>query len=211
MITSRPQLAAVVAGLAIIVAACGSATPNPGSAASIAPSASPSPSVAASESQASAGSVGAVSGDPAGAVKDAFGAAQSGGFAGLANFACAAQKDKASGLLGGGDLSPLASAGIDPQALLTAMKFSFSDLQTTLVSGSGTSAKVHVTGTMKIDFDQAAMREIMKRVLGANGGPTDDATLTIAMNTIAGKMSQTKALDEDVNVVNEGGRWLICA
>jgi hypothetical protein len=90
------------------------------------------------------------------------------------------------------------------------MKVEFKDLQTTEKSKSGTTAVVHVTGTSTITFDPAKMREIVKKVLAAQGQPADDATIDVALNAMGSQLTQTQTLDEDVNVVQEGGKWLLC-
>ncbi len=156
----------------------------------------------------SGGPGGASQNEPAGAVKAAFDAAQSGGLTKMAEFSCAAQKDSIAGLFG--EAGDLAGSGIDADDIADAMKIEFKDIQTTEKSRSGTNAEVHVTGTSTISFDQAKMREIMRAVLAAQGQPVDDATLDMAMNMIAGQLTQTTPIDEDFTVVQEGGKWLIC-
>ena len=146
--------------------------------------------------------------EPAGAVQAAFDAAQSGGIAKMTEFACAAQKDSLANMFG--DAGALAGSGIDIEEITNAMKVEFKDIKTTEKSRSGTNAEVHVTGTSTISFDEAKMREIMKTVLTAQGQPVDDATLDMAMNMIAGQLTQTTQIDEDFTVVQEGGKWLIC-
>jgi hypothetical protein len=54
------------------------------------------------------------------------------------------------------------------------------------------------------------MREVLKGVLAALGQPVDDATIDIAMNAMGSQLSQTQPMDEDINVVQEGGRWVLC-
>lgn len=156
----------------------------------------------------SGGIGGANQSEPAGAVKAAFDAAQSGGIAKMAEFSCAAQKDSLANMFG--DAGELAGSGVDLEELSNAMKFEFKDIQTTEKSRTGTNAEVHVTGTATVSFDAAKMREVMKTVLAAQGQPVDDATLDMAMNMMAGQLSQTTPIDEDFTVVQEGGKWLMC-
>lgn len=147
--------------------------------------------------------------EPAGAVKAAFDAAQSGGIAKLADFACAKNKDDIADMFGGG-ASQLGALGVDPNDVFDAMKIEFKDVQTTEKSKSGTSAVVHVTGSATVTLDPAKMREVLKGVLAAQGQPVDDATIDIAMNAMGSQLSQTQPMDEDINVVQEGGRWVLC-
>jgi hypothetical protein len=148
--------------------------------------------------------------EPAGAVKAAMDAAQSGGVAKLTDFACAARKDEISGLFGTGEMGSLAALGVDANDVFDAMKMEFKDIQTTEKSKSGDSAVVHVTGSMTITLDPAKMRELMKQIMESQGQPVDDATLDAALGMMASQLSQTQPLDEDIPVVQEGGKWLIC-
>src|SRR6185295_950843 len=84
--------------------------------------------------------------EPAGAVTAAMDAAKSGGFAKLADFACAAKKGDISNLFGGSGAGSLGALGVDPNALFDAIKIDFQDVKTTETSKSGDTATVHVTG-----------------------------------------------------------------
>lgn len=155
-----------------------------------------------------AGAPAANQSEPAGAVKAAMDAAQSGGFAKLSEFACAAKKDDIAGLFGG--TGSMAGLGVDADDLFEAVKFDFKDVQTTEKSKSGDSAVVHLTGNMTITIDPAKMKALMKTMMEAQGQPVDDATLDMALAAMSSQLTQTQALDEDVPVVQEGGKWLIC-
>jgi hypothetical protein len=155
------------------------------------------------------GAPAANSNEPAGAVKAAFDAAQAGGIAKLADFACAKNKDDIAYMFGGG-ASQLGALGVDPNDVFDAMKVEFKDVQTTEKSKSGTLAVVHVTGSATVTLDPAKMREVLKSVLAAQGQPVDDATIDIAMNAMGSQLSQTQTMDEDINVVQEGGKWVLC-
>jgi hypothetical protein len=148
--------------------------------------------------------------DPSGTVNAAFAAAQSGGFAKLTDFACAAHKDDITKALGGQDLSALEGAGVNVNDLLSALQVSFENVTTKEVSKTDTTATVHVTGNMKMSFDQAKFRTILKTMLAAKGLPTDDATVDTMLTAMSGAMTQTQPLDQDIVLTNEGGKWLIC-
>ncbi len=152
---------------------------------------------------------GASQSDPAGAVKAALDAAQSGGIAKLADYACAAKKDDISGLFGGGS-ADLATLGITADELAGAMKMEFKDIQTSEKSKSGDNAVVHVTGNMTITLDPAKMRDLMKKAMGAAGQTVDDAQLDALMTSMAGSLTTTQALDDDIAVVQENGKWVLC-
>lgn len=148
--------------------------------------------------------------EPAGAVKAAMDAAQSGGVARLTEFACAARKNEISGLFGTGELGSLAALGVDANDVFDAVKMEFKDIQTTEKSRSGDNAVVHATGSMTITLDPTKMREIMKQIMEGQGQSVDDATLDAALAAMSSQLSQTQPLDEDIPVVQEGGKWLIC-
>ena len=148
--------------------------------------------------------------DPVGTVNAAIAAAQSGGIAKLTDFACAAHKNDIAGAFGGGDLSALTAAGIKPEDVFGAMTMSFANVSAKEVSKTDTTAKVHVTGDMTITFDKEKFKTIAKALLTAQGMPGDDTTVNAMVDAMAGQLSSAQKLDEDINVVNENGKWLIC-
>jgi hypothetical protein len=157
------------------------------------------------------GGVGGGANDPAGVVTSAFAAAQSGGIAKLADFACAAHKDDILGAFGGaGSLSGLAAAGIKPEDLFAAMSLSFANLTTKEVTKTDKAATVHVTGDMSIKVDPEKFKTVAKAMFTAQGLPADDATIDSMVSAMATQMSSTQKIDEDIQVVNEGGKWLLC-
>lgn len=149
-------------------------------------------------------------GDPVGTVNAAFSAAESGGFTALTPFACAASKDNITGLFGGGGVEEMTAAGIDPNELFAAMKIDFQDVKATEKSRDGSTAVVQVSGKMAVQIDQAKFREVMKKVLEAQGQAIPDAQLDQMLTAMSGSLTTTQDLDEEVNLVNEGGKWLIC-
>ena len=148
--------------------------------------------------------------DPSGAVQAALSAA-SGGITKLADFTCAAKKDDITAAFGAGSLSQLQGAGVNPTDLFNAMSIKFDNVTTKEVSKSATNATVHMTADMTISFDKDKMRTVMKTVMAAQGQPVDDATIDGVLSVMSTQLSQTRKLDEDVSVVNEGGKWLLCS
>ncbi len=156
------------------------------------------------------GPPGANTSDPAGTVSSAFAAAQAGGIAKLSDFACAAHKDDIAAAFGGAGLSGLAAGGIKPEDIAGAMAMSFENVTTKEVSKTDTTAVVHVTGDMKITIDKDKFKTVMKTVMQAQGVPVDDATLDTMLDGMTTQLSQTQKIDEDVQVVKEGDKWLLC-
>jgi hypothetical protein len=156
------------------------------------------------------GAPGGAANDPSGVVSAALAAAQSGGLAKLTDFACAAHKNDIAGALGGGNMGALTAAGVKPEDILGAMSMTFANVATKEVTKTDTAATVHVTGDMTITVDKDKFKTIAKALFTAQGLPADDATIDAMVSQMATTMSSTQKLDQDIKVVNEGGKWLIC-
>lgn len=148
--------------------------------------------------------------DPSGSVTNALAAVSSGGLSKITDFACAAHKNDLIDAFGGGNAAALAAAGVKTEDVLNAMSMQFTNVAVKELSKTDTTAKVHVTADMKVSFDKDKFKALMKTVLAAQGQPTDDATLDAMLNGMSGMLEQTQKFDEDVDVVNEGGKWLLC-
>jgi hypothetical protein len=150
-------------------------------------------------------------GDPSSAVKAAFDAAGSGGLAKLDDFACAAEKGKVSEMFGSAaGMEQLTAAGVDPNQVMSAIAIKFDNLTTKESSRTDKDATVHVNGNMTVTVDPAKFKPILKTILQAQGLPSDDATIDAALTAMSGSLSKSQAIDEDVKLVNENGKWLIC-
>jgi hypothetical protein len=149
--------------------------------------------------------------DPSGAVTAALNAANSGGLAKLDDYACAAQKGKIAEAFGGAQgMEQLTAAGVNPADLMNAMQIKFDNVATKETSRTDKEATVHVTGNMTVTADAAKLKPILKALLQAKGLPSDDATIDTALTAAASAMSRTQALNDDIKVVNENGKWLLC-
>lgn len=148
--------------------------------------------------------------DPAGTVRAAFDAAQAGGLGKLTDYACAARKGDFVGAFGGGDLDALEAAGLKAEDVFAAMSVKFENVVTKEVSRTDTTATVHITADMRMSMDRQKFRELIRTVLTAQGQPADDATLDKAVDLAEERLTQPQKLDNDVLVVKEGGKWLIC-
>jgi hypothetical protein len=149
--------------------------------------------------------------DPVSAANDALAAAESGGFGKLTEFACAAQKDSIANAFGSGDMSQLTSLGIDPNELFNSMKIDFQDMAVTPVSVSGSDATVHMKGKIAVSVDPAAARTLVKKILEAQNLTATDEMVDAALSQMSGSFSQTNDIDEDVKMVQENGKWVICS
>jgi hypothetical protein len=150
--------------------------------------------------------------EPAGVVNSALAAAESGGLNSLNQYACAAQANDVASMFGGGasSLGQLQALGIDPNELFQAVKVDFENIQASEKSKTDTAATVHVTGNAKMTVDSAKFRDIFKKILEAQGLPADEAMIDQAMAMMDTSLSQSQAMDEDVSLIKENGKWVIC-
>jgi hypothetical protein len=129
---------------------------------------------------------------------------------GLRALACAGQEDLIRDQLGlpsalGGELLP----GLDVQALVDAVRLDVSGLETGDPSIDGDVAQVPVTGTMKVTFDAAAMKPILRQVLEQQGTTMTDEQLDALLGTLEA-YGQDVPLDTSVRLIREDGDWKIC-
>ena len=149
--------------------------------------------------------------DPVSAANAALAAAESGGFGKLAEFACEAKKGDIASAFGSSDLSQLSNLGIDPNEVFNSLKIDFQDMAVTPVSASQSDATVHLKGKATVSVDPAQARELVKKILEAQGLTATDQMLDAALAQMSGQLSQTRDLDEDVKMVQENGKWVICS
>ena len=151
------------------------------------------------------------SGDPTAVVKQAFTLIEQGKFDEIGNLACAAKKaDVEKSLNFAASVAEQMPPGFDTQSVIDSMKITISGLDVKEASRSGDTATVQVKATLKITFDEAKIREVMKAYLEQLGQPVDDTVLDAAMSQMSSLLSLEQPLDETTTVVNEGGSWKIC-
>jgi len=149
--------------------------------------------------------------DPSSTVQTALTAMSTGGIGKVADFVCAAKKNDLLSAFGqSSGTEVFTQAGIKPEELFAAMSMSVANVVVKETAKTDTTATVHVTGDQTITLDKDKMRAIMKTILTSQGKPADDTTLDAVMTAMAGQMTQAQKLDEDLHLVNEGGKWLIC-
>ena len=107
-------------------------------------------------------------------------------------------------------MEQLTSAGVDPNQVMSAISIKFDNLTTKESARTDKDATVHVNGNMTVTVDPAKFKPILKTMLQAQGLPNDDATIDAALTAMSGSLSNSQAIDEDVKLVNENGKWLIC-
>lgn len=158
-----------------------------------------------------------VAGDsPAGIVTAAYEAVDAagvGGYKRLTDFACAAQADDVIALLGGdaASLSTLTAVGVDPMAVLAGTSVDFENLKATESSKTDTAAKVRVTGTAKHTVDEAAFREIVTKMLKDRGVKPTKKMLDQMTAEFADQLTSSQKMKFDVKLIQEDGKWVMCA
>ncbi len=146
-------------------------------------------------------------GDPVSTVNAVIQAFRDGRIDTLGQYACAANQGGIASMLGGA-MGALPSGASD---LLKAMRFSFGTLDVKQTSLSGDTATVHIAGTRTVIIDDAALRTFARQMLANQGQQVDDATLNMALAAMKSQLSQSQAVNQDVTLKNEGGRWLVCS
>jgi hypothetical protein len=149
--------------------------------------------------------------DPSATVKDFFATVTAGDYAKLPDYACAAKKDQfkfdPSQLLGGGSGGAL---GLTADDIKSIFKISVTDLVVKEKSKEATKAIVTVSGKMGFTIDKEKFKAVLKTALEKAGQKADDATLTMTMGMLDSLAGETTDLSTDAEMVNEGGKWLIC-
>ncbi len=154
------------------------------------------------------GGGGAAAADPTSALKDAMQAVVDKKFDMLAELTCAAKRDQVKDTFN--PATALGATGVDSAKILDAMTIALKDPTYTKVSEEGDKAVVQFKGTMSMKFDMAKFKVIMKDVLSAQGQTVTDAELDAGLAMIAGQLEQGQELDQKIDMVKEGGKWLMC-
>ena len=146
--------------------------------------------------------------DPVGAVKDLMQAVQDKKFDTLGNLVCAAQKDALTKTFD--PSASLGGTGIDVKAMLDAMTISTSGVEYTKKSESGDNAVVAIKGNMTVKIDRAKFKPILQQILKAQGQDVSDEQLNQFMDLAAGQFESGQDLSQDMVVVKENGKWVVC-
>lgn len=89
-------------------------------------------------------------------------------------------------------------------------RLTFSDLQVSLVSQEGDTALVRAQGTMRIEIDEAALRELVRQMIAAGGEEPTEEQVDSMVDFMRSSMSGEQPIDEEIRVILEGGEWLVC-
>ena len=147
---------------------------------------------------------------PGAVVNDALARVAAKDVDGLRALACAGQADLIKDQLGlpggvGGELLP----GLDAQAVADAIRLDVTGVKLGDASIDGDSAQVPVTGTIKVTFDSAAMRPLLREVLDNQGASMTDEQLDALLKTLEAS-GQDVPVDQSVRLLREDGAWKVC-
>jgi hypothetical protein len=158
------------------------------------------------------GVAGPATDDPKATVQSALDAAEAGGLARLSDFACAAQRENIASLFaGGGQLGPLASAGVDLQAFMSTIAFKFDNVALGEPKVDGDRATIRMNGALTASIDEARMKELIRPVLQGRGVEVTDQMLDSMMQLLTTQLAAGRQIDEEIELVRENGHWLICS
>jgi hypothetical protein len=152
--------------------------------------------------------------DATATVQDLFKAIENKQFDKIPDFACAAQKEDVRQTFdfGSAIASSLGGADVDPQMILDALTFKLSDLEITEKSQSGDKAVVHAKGRLEMTVDPDKFKDVVRELLEQQGiGDVSDEL----MDQFAGPVMEqfedfSTDLDDDIALVKEDGKWVIC-
>jgi hypothetical protein len=146
-------------------------------------------------------------GEPVDPVKSVISAIEAKQFDKIADYACAAKKEEVKtqfnfGEQLAGSLSDV--PGVKSDDIIAAMSFKFENVTYKEASRDGDKATVAMTGMMKMAIDKVKITDVLK---AAGGDATMVDALTAGFDAMSG---EGIPMDSTVEVVKEGGKWLIC-
>jgi hypothetical protein len=170
-----------------------------------------SPSASASSSPAGLTNIGPSTTDPVATVNTLLDVFIGRRFDQVRMFACAASADDLDSHLNYEKIvSANLPAGMDAKGLIDSMTFAIPDRALSLTSNDGTTAVVHLIGTLVIDVNQDTLRPWVKQLLVAAGEDSSDASVDAAMATIVKSNATSGDLTRDITLTMDSGHWVIC-
>ena len=146
--------------------------------------------------------------DPVCAVKDLMQAVQDKKFDTIGTLVCAAQKDAVTKTFD--PSAALSGSGIDAKAMLDAMTITMSNVEYTQKSATGDNAVVSLKGTMNIKIDRDKFKPILQQILKSTGQDASDALVNQVMDQALSSLEKGTDLAQDMVVVKENGKWVVC-
>jgi hypothetical protein len=161
--------------------------------------------------QGSGGGGGAAAGTPEAAVQNVLDALREERFSDIGPMVCSAKRDQILRQIDIATALASSAPGIDPQEILDAMTMAFDDLQVTRLSEAGDKALVSVKGKLTIAIDEAKARDLVRAMLTATGKTPTDEQVDRFLPILTAQLEKGQPIDSQVEVVREGGAWLVCS
>jgi hypothetical protein len=151
---------------------------------------------------------GGAASDPTAVVKEAMQAVANKQFDKLAEFTCAAKKADIENIFN--PAGALAGAGIDAQKVLDAMTISIQDAEYTKVSEEADKAVVQMKAKMNIKVDKEKFKVVLMDIAKAQGQELPADQIDAILEMAAGQLEQTQDVDNEIDVIKENGKWVMC-
>jgi hypothetical protein len=148
--------------------------------------------------------------DPVATVKDMMNVVSAGQWDKIPDYACEAQKQELREEFDFSGAAGSALGGLDAGDIGEALKISFANLEVKEKSREGDKAVVSVSGKVKLEFDTAKLKELVRKAAEAQGQAITDEQLDMALGMLSGLGGMEQDMSNDFPLVNEGGKWLIC-
>jgi hypothetical protein len=101
--------------------------------------------------------------------------------------------------------------GVDTKKFSDALTIKFENLEVKEKSREGDKAVVSMKGKMSMTVAPDQLKELVKEALKASGqADVTDEMVEMALGAMGDQFNFSQDMDEEVTVVNEGGKWLIC-
>jgi hypothetical protein len=149
--------------------------------------------------------------DPAGVVKAVTDAMQAKQWDKIADYACAEKKDEIAKQFNFAESMAGSLPGVDTKKFSDALTIKFENLEVKEKSREGDKAVVSMKGKMSMTVAPDQLKELVKEALKASGqADVTDEMVEMALGAMGDQFNFSQDMDEEVTVVNEGGKWLIC-
>ncbi len=148
--------------------------------------------------------------DPVASVNGLLDALLAKDFAGIGAFVCAEKREDVTEDFDLTQAFAGMAEGVDVQALIDALVLATPDRVVTLASNDGALALVDVVATMTITLEEEAAKVFIAQLLEGQGMEATDEMVTALLPGLQAQFAEGEDLTDQVEVVLEEGRWLVC-
>ena len=104
----------------------------------------------------------------------------------------------------------LEAMGLDPDALISALQIEMEDMTYEEKSREENRAVVHVAGQMMVAFDAEQLQAALEAVAEVQGETLSDEQLALFAMMFSAIGAQQIPVEGDIELIDEGGRWVVC-